>query len=160
MENVGNLASICRVCPEETPDISENCHIQQGNRVDEGGSGWSELRRVSPYTGQERTHQIPQFSRALGWLRIARGPKGAWGGMRRIQNAGHDICSIWTVSISSRGQRGQADWVRHQPRPAGTENDGRPRAPFPSDVRMMYMLYSPLFNISSPEKGIGKIEKE
>lgn len=160
MENVGNLASICRVCPEETPDISENCHIQQGNRVDEGGSGWSELRRVSPYTGQERTHQIPQFSRALGWLRIARGPKGAWGGMRRIQNAGHDICSIWTVSISSRGQWGQADWVRHQPRPAGTENDGRPRAPFLSDVRMMYMLYSPLFNISSPEKGIGKIEKE
>lgn len=43
---------------------------------------------------------------------------------------------------------------------AGTEDDGRPRTTFLPDVKVIYMLYSPLFNISSPEKERGKTEKE
>lgn len=43
---------------------------------------------------------------------------------------------------------------------AGTEDVGRPRTPFSPDVKVIYMLYSLLFNISAPEKERGKTEKE
>lgn len=75
--------------------------------------------------------------------------------MRRIPNTGMTSSISWTVSTSSRGHQGQANWVLLQSRPAGIEDDGRPRAPLPPDVRMIYM---PLFNISSPEKGWEKIK--
>lgn len=39
---------------------------------------------------------------------------------------------------------------------SGTEDDGRPRTPFSPDVKVIYILYSPLFNISAPEKERGK----
>ena len=88
-------------------------------------------------------------------------------GTQRSLGSDEEDIEFWSCHLQyvdcehqQRRPEGQSGLGSMPTKATGTEDDGRPRTAFSPDVKVIYMLYSPLFNISAPEKERGKIEKE